>query len=548
MNKGIKRRLSWISKLIILYIVVMGIMLLTQIFYIAPHIRDRDLGSAESYQEEISKNISFIINNKILKFREELLNIAGLPEFLNMDIEAHTPILVNQKNIDNSILNLFIMDSEGWFVSSSVEDLSPWQKQSWDDLPPYKFSFIKGETYYSTPSYFESVGEISFYMTIPIESAAGERVGVLMGTMLLNDLIEMIYSYDLKDGVHVMLVNNEGIVIASSGMDLYTLEDGPLSLGYSGRPDMQALIKGNTGSFIDEREGIAYLHSVSPILSNGWEVIVETPMDVLMAETRTMSRFLWLINGILFIVPLIILIIFSRQIDLERARSEEELIRKEKLSVLGQLSGGVAHELRNPLTTIKNASYFLNTAIKKPEPEIKRTLGILDEATSTSEDIISSILSLANPRTPIKKKVNIGNMLQDIIIQATIPDNIKVLNKLDKSMPAVLTDPGQIKTIFSNIILNAVQAMPEGGKLTVKYALTGKECLDISVSDTGPGIPAENIDKIFEPLFTTKAKGIGLGLALTKTLVDTLGGKISVKSRVGEGTTFTVALSLIAEK
>ncbi len=187
-------------------------------------------------------------------------------------------------------------------------------------------------------------------------------------------------------------------------------------------------------------------------------------------------------------------------------------------------------------------------AIKKPQTDIKKTLGILDKAIIKSENIISNILNFGRPGTSIKKNINIGNILQDIITQTDIPDNIKVLNKLDKSMPAVLTDPGQIKTIFSNIILNAVQAMPEGGKLTVKYALTGKECLDISVSDTGPGIPAENIDKIFEPLFTTKAKGIGLGLALTKTLVDTLGGKISVKSRVGEGTTFTVALSLIAEK
>ncbi len=548
MNKGIKRRLSWILKLIILYIVVVGTVLLVQGLYIIPYIKENVMESEESYQEEIANNVSFVMNREIIEFRNELQKLASLHEFTEMDIEAQKPIMVNQTEIDRYMMNHFVMDSEGYYVSSSLEDLSLWQTKSYSDKPFFTVPFIKGETFYSNPKYRESVGEISSYMVVPIESAAGERVGTLTGTMLLNDLIEMIYKYDLKNGAHITLVDTGGAVIASSGIDLYALEDGPLSLDYSELLGSHKVLKGESKSFIDEHEGITYLHSVSPILSNGWGVIVETPMDVLMAETRTMSRFLWLINGILFIVPLIILIVYSRQIDLERARSEEELIRKEKLSVLGQLSGGVAHELRNPLTAIKNASYFLNMAIKKPEPEIKRTLGILDKATSTSEDIISSILSLANPRTPIKKKVNIGNILQDIITQTTIPDNIKVLNKLDKSMPAVLTDPGQIKTIFSNIILNAVQAMPEGGKLTVKYALTGKECLDISVSDTGPGIPAENIDKIFEPLFTTKAKGIGLGLALTKTLVDTLGGKISVKSRVGEGTTFTVTLSLIAGK
>ncbi len=138
---------------------------------------------------------------------------------------------------------------------------------------------------------------------------------------------------------------------------------------------------------------------------------------------------------------------------------QEKLITKEKLSVLGQLAGGVAHDLRNPLTAIKNASYFLNMAIEKPEPDIKKTLEVLDKGVESSEEIISNILSFANHGTPIKKKVNVGNILKDIITQTTLPDSIKVTNSLDGSLPAVTADPGQITRVFSNIIQNAVQAM-----------------------------------------------------------------------------------------
>ena len=551
MNQKNKRRLNLVTKLVILYIIVMSLIFLTQIFYIVPFIKNEKLESIKSYQEEIAQNISSIIDNKNLEFKEELLNMADLPEFSNMDIEAQTPILVNYKNIIKGVYNYFVLDSEAWYVSSSLEDLSPWQTQSHPEDPSFNISFIKGKTYYSTPVYFKSVGEINYYISVPILSETGERIGVLIGIILLNDLIEMIYKHDLQEGTHITLVDNEGTVVASSGIDLYVLEDGPLSLDHSEHPDVQAVLEGNTGSFEHEYEGLINYSSTSIVESNGWGVIVRTPTVVLHAEVNKIERFLWLINTILFIVPLIILIVYSRQIDLERTRSEkmvqrqsEELkdSREKKLAVLGQLAGGVAHDLRNPLGAIKNGIYFLNMAIKKPQTDIKKTLGILDKAIIKSENIISNILNFGRPGTSIKKNINIGNILQDIITQTDIPDNIKVLNKLDKSIPAVFADPGQTIQIFSNIILNAVQAMPEGGKLTVKYAIIDKKWLDISVSDTGIGIPAENMDKIFDPMFTSKAKGIGLGLALIKILVDANGGKISVNSKVGEGTAFTLKL------
>jgi len=224
--------------------------------------------------------------------------------------------------------------------------------------------------------------------------------------------------------------------------------------------------------------------------------------------------------------------------------AQEQLIRREKLAVLGQLAGGVGHELRNPMTALKNAAYFLNMSLNEPEPQVKATLEILNKEVATSEKIISSLLDFARPKAPTVQKVDVNEIVEEALSRTTVPKDIEVVRELDDGLPAIQGDPDQLSQAFGNLILNAVQAMPEGGRLTVKSQLESPEQVVICVGDTGAGISEENLAKVFEPLFTTKARGIGLGLALTKTLVEGNGGTIEVKSGAGEGTTFTVGLPL----
>jgi signal transduction histidine kinase len=232
--------------------------------------------------------------------------------------------------------------------------------------------------------------------------------------------------------------------------------------------------------------------------------------------------------------------------------AQEELIRQEKLAVLGQLAGGVGHELRNPLGAISNAAYFLNMVIEEPDPEIQETLEILDKEVRTSERIISSLLDFARTKPPTWRKVDINEVVQEALSRAAVPENVEVVSQLNGTLPATLADPDQLVQVFGNIILNAVQAMPEGGQLVVEASrdsdfgeppeVSSPEWVAVSFTDTGVGISEENLGKLFEPLFTTKAKGIGLGLAITRTLVEGHGGSIEVRSEVGEGSTFTVKL------
>jgi signal transduction histidine kinase len=224
--------------------------------------------------------------------------------------------------------------------------------------------------------------------------------------------------------------------------------------------------------------------------------------------------------------------------------AQEQLVRQEKLAVIGQLAGGVGHELRNPLGAIKNAAYFLNMVLEKPEAKVKESLEILENEVATSERIIGSLLEFARPKSPARRKVDINEVVREALSRTSVPENVEVLSQLDETVGSILADPDQLGQIFGNIILNALQAMPEGGRLVVKSEIAGPKWVSVSFSDTGVGIPEESLERLFEPLFTKKAKGIGLGLAIVKTLVEGHGGTIEVRSEVQKGSTFRVGLPI----
>ena len=229
----------------------------------------------------------------------------------------------------------------------------------------------------------------------------------------------------------------------------------------------------------------------------------------------------------------------------DRKRMEEQLVRQEKLAVLGQLAGGVGHELRNPLGVIKNSVYFLNMALESKDPELLETLNIMEKEVATSERIINSLLDFARTKPPLRRKVDIPQILPGILSRISIPGNIQVEYPVVKSLPRVMADPDQLDQVFGNIILNAVQAMPQGGRLMIKSETREPGWVAVSIADTGVGIPEKDIENIFEPLFSSKAKGIGLGMAISKTFVESHGGSIEVQSKPGKGTTFTVKLPVM---
>jgi len=174
-------------------------------------------------------------------------------------------------------------------------------------------------------------------------------------------------------------------------------------------------------------------------------------------------------------------------------------------------------------------------------------LEILDREVTTATRIIDALLDFARPSPSVHREVNINRVVQAALSRAVMPENVEVVSPLDPALPTIEGDPGQLGQAFGNIILNAIQAMPDGGRLMVRSEVVSPGWVSISFSDTGVGIPPDNLGKIFEPLFTTKARGIGLGLAICRMMVERHGGTVEVDSEVGKGSTFTVKLPIGSE-
>lgn len=230
----------------------------------------------------------------------------------------------------------------------------------------------------------------------------------------------------------------------------------------------------------------------------------------------------------------------------ELRETQEQLIRSEKLAAIGQLASGVGHELRNPLGAIRNAVFYVRRRMAKTdlpttEPRVLEFLDIMDEEVNAANKVITDLLGFSRVAKPTVSPVSIAGVIEDALEHTPLPENVELAKDIDKNLPMVMVDADQIRQVLVNIILNAVEAMTEGGRLDIRTRSKG-EFVEVEFADNGGGIPESAINKIFDPLFTTKAKGIGLGLSVCQSILERHGGDIRVESEVGRGTAFTVSL------
>lgn len=227
------------------------------------------------------------------------------------------------------------------------------------------------------------------------------------------------------------------------------------------------------------------------------------------------------------------------------ATATDKLAREEKLATIGKLAGIMGHEIRNPLGIIRNSIYFLNMKFKESMDEkVKRHMDILETEIVAADKIISDVLEFARTRPPSLAINEINSVIQEVLSNANIPKTIKVQTDLGENLPKLTIDMAQVKQVFSNIISNAIEAMPEGGELRVA-TLQADSFISVAFKDTGVGIPKENINKVFQPLFSTKTKGLGLGLAACQNIIIAHHGKIEFESKEGQGTTFIIKLPIV---
>src|SRR6185436_13814821 len=227
-------------------------------------------------------------------------------------------------------------------------------------------------------------------------------------------------------------------------------------------------------------------------------------------------------------------------------RLEDQLIQSEKMAAIGQLAAGIAHEIRNPLAIIMNALYDLAEIVDGEDPEVREDLRIAKEEMDRVQTIINSLLEFSRDSGATVETVDINDLLRKTLFLMN-----KYLQNSDVRVVTELADIGPcpanqnaLRQIFLNLITNAVQAMPHGGELSVRTSLADDHRVRLEFSDTGIGIPPDQLNDIFNPFFTTKSpgQGTGLGLSVVHSVVRRHHGDIQVRSTPNVGTTFIIEL------
>ncbi|MEX2681340.1 MAG: PAS domain S-box protein [Candidatus Sigynarchaeota archaeon] len=235
--------------------------------------------------------------------------------------------------------------------------------------------------------------------------------------------------------------------------------------------------------------------------------------------------------------------VFARDIMPEKRLKEmqERVIRQEKLALVGKLAASVSHELRNPLGVISNAIYYLDMKIPKTDETITKHLKLVKDQATRATKIITDLLDFTRIKPGEPRLVCIHDVLNQALALSIIPKHVVVKTDYANDLPGVYCDPMRMQQAFMNIITNAIQAMESGGQLEITTT-SNDDIVQVSFKDSGAGIPKENMPRLFEPLFSTKITGIGLGLSIAKEIIEQYQGRIHVESSEGAGTTVVIQL------
>ncbi len=241
-----------------------------------------------------------------------------------------------------------------------------------------------------------------------------------------------------------------------------------------------------------------------------------------------------------------------QRINEELVKEQKQLVSAEKLAAVGHLAGGIAHDLNNPLSAIKNSVFMINRKLSKDQlpdsnPRIKDHLDTIARQIERLDRTVADLLSFARVRGPALAPTDLNKVIEDTVARMPLNKDVKLSLQVEEGLGAVMADDEQLRRVFLNLSHNAQEAMPDGGKLTVA-AKHDDGHIEVSFTDTGVGIPEENIERIFDPLFTTKPKGTGLGLAVCQMIILRHSGTVTVRrsARPESETTFAVSLPSLA--
>lgn len=215
----------------------------------------------------------------------------------------------------------------------------------------------------------------------------------------------------------------------------------------------------------------------------------------------------------------------------------EKMIRQEKLAAIGKISGSIAHELRNPLGAVKQSAYYLKLKLKHMPDKIAKHLTLIEDELSVADKVIDDLMEMTRVKSANKEYAKLKDIINESIERVKIKDGIEIKQNLAKEAQYVVADVIQLRQVFVNLINNSNQAFTDKGIINISSSKQqDNNIIEVEVADNGPGIPTDFMEKVFEPLYTTKAKGTGLGLNICKQIIEKHGGDIKILSEVNMGT------------
>ena len=392
------------------------------------------------------------------------------------------------------------------------------------------------------------------HFVIAVRKYAGDQGGfyILRATIDADVLNRHISSLDLPSAGDAFLINHEGILQTPSKHHGDILERCPIETPPpSSRTEVREVtdVRGEPGIL-----GYAYI-AESPFIF----VMRAHPRDVMRNWLRLRRQIVWLTAvSIVLIVAAILagctyLVRRIRDADYRRSRVLHNVEYMDKMASIGRMAAGVAHEINNPLAIVGENAGLLKDLVSFSDepPQRERVVKIADTVLKAVERcslITHRLLGFAKRMDPLTERIALGPLIEEILsFQAKEAEsrNIEVNLTVPDILPTVESDRGQLQQVFVNILGNALAAVDDGGHIGIALELEDEDHIAVTISDDGPGIPEEHLNRIFEPFFSTKGEyGTGLGLSITFGIVSNLGGRIDVHSAVGQGASFTVRLPI----
>jgi len=390
------------------------------------------------------------------------------------------------------------------------------------------------------------------HFIIAVQRKEGDKFWILRATVNLEVFNSLVQTVQIGKRGDAYLVNKDNILQTPSRFRTPVLTESRL-------PEMPTRF---TGVAVEKRMidseprllGMTWLSTVEWLL-----VISEDPREemspMIKAEFNAFLVFLAgtiiVCIGAVFVTNRMVLKIMAA--DKEAAALDASLLQSNKMAALGKMAAGIAHEVNNPLTLIRESAGWVKDLVAEEDPaaiknydEINQTLDKIDRHVERAKSVTHRMLGFDRRMEPRQEGVNVNTIVNEtlkFLESEALYRNIEIDKNFDPNIPLITNDPIQMQQVFLNVIDNAIDAIDHDGTITLRSGVTneGNEVF-VSISDTGKGIPPDQLEKVFDPFYTTKkvGEGTGLGLSIVFGILERLGGRIFAESKVGEGSTFTI--------